>query len=235
MIKIKQRYEEHWHNRFLSKESVQHEKLLPNEISESVNQILKKGKQLLDIGCGRGSFMGSTEARFDLIHGCDISEIAAREAKRKGMITICADLNNGNLPYQDNSFDSIICLEVIEHLLDPLNLLKDIYRVLQSNGQLILTTPNIRYIKNLIKLIFIGHFPHTSTDTFIWGGGHLHYFTRKDLALLFQRTGFKKMKFHINEQQFCRSYKRRFVHRIIGDHMFGELFCGGIIVEAFKE
>jgi hypothetical protein len=99
---------------------------------------------------------------------------------------------------------------------------------------LVLSTPNIRYFKNVRKLLLTGRFPHTTTDTFVWGGGHLHYFTRKDLALLLREAGFQKTKFHMNEEQFRRSWKRRFARGILGNSLFGEWFCGHIIVEATK-
>ena len=79
-----------------------------------------------------------------------------------------------------------------------------------------------------------GIFPHTTAVSFVWGGGHLHYFTRKDLVLLLRRAGFKKIKFHIADGQFRKSWKRRLVHKIAGDSIFGEWLCGGIIVEAAK-
>jgi hypothetical protein len=47
-------------------------------------------------------------------------------------------------------------------------------------------------------------------------------------------TGFKRISFHINEEQFRRSWKRRFVRRVTGKLIFGEWFCGGIVAEAFK-
>lgn len=229
---FKHSYEKYWASR-LSKAS--RERFLPGEIFESIAPILRKGEKLLDVGCGNGALMEIAKVKFDEVHGYDISETALQEARRKGMRAICVDLNAGPSPYQNESFDVITCLEVAEHMVNPLHFLRDLYRILRPRGQMVLTTPNIRYFRNLTKLIFKGTFPHTSACSFVWGGGHLHYFTRKDLAFLLQEAGFERIRFHLNEKQFIRSWKRQFILRLTGKSIFGEWFCGGIIVSAYKE
>ena len=234
MISTKRRYERYWKEKQAKRSLNSNEKVFPSEILEVIELLLKGGGRLLDVGCGNGNVMEIAEHRFDEAYGCDISETVLKTAKNKGMITACIDLNTYYLPYQNECFDAVTCLEVLEHVFNPVNLLKELYRILSPEGQLILTTPNIRYFKNINKLLLKGRFPHTTTDTFIWGGGHLHYFTRKDLAFLLREAGFEKTKFHMNEEQFRRSKKRRFARGILGNSLFGEWFCGGIIVEAFK-
>lgn len=232
---FKEKYDTHWKPRLTKNCRQENECILPNEIFESVEAILKGGKTCLDAGCGNGAAIEILKPKFDEVCGCDISKTALEVAKIKGVLATCVDLNSKLLPYQDDSFDSVTCLEVIEHVLDPVSLLKDFWRVLKFQGQLILTTPNIRYFRNLATLILKGKFPHTTIDSFIWGGGHLHYFTRNDLEFLLQSADFKKIKFHINHEQFLRSWKRRAIHGLTGESFFGEWFCGGIIVEAFKK
>jgi methionine biosynthesis protein MetW len=234
MTNTKQRYELYWQIQ-QSKIPVQRGKEpIPDETLESVETLLVKGNRLLDVGCGNGSLLEIAKSRFDQVYGCDISELVLKHAKKRGMLATCLDLNTEYLPYQDKSFDTITCLEVIEHVLNPLYLLKNLNRLLPPRGQLLLSTPNIRYFKNINKLLLKGRFPHTTTDAFVWGGGHLHYFTRKDLFFLLREAGFQKIKFHMNEDQFSRSWKRRFARRILRNSLFGEWFCGGIIVEAIK-
>jgi 2-polyprenyl-3-methyl-5-hydroxy-6-metoxy-1,4-benzoquinol methylase len=173
-------------------------------------------------------------ASFQRVCGCDVSVHALRQARQRGMAAVCVDLNAGVLPYQDGSFDCVTCLEVIEHVVDPLRLLKELHRVLRPHGQLVLTTPNIRYFRNILKLVREGRFPHTTTDTFIWGGGHLHYFTQADVAQLLGEAGFVHWQFVVNAEQFARSWKRRLLVKVLGSHRFGEWFCGGITAAAIK-
>jgi hypothetical protein len=63
----------------------------------------------------------------------------------------------------------------------------------------------------------------------------VHYFTRKDLAFLLQKAGFERIEFHLNQEQFTRSWKRRLIHGLTGKSIFGEWFCGGMIAEASKK
>ena len=206
----------------------------PNEILESVEAVLDTGGGLLDVGCGAGSVADLARASFQRVCGCDLSVHALRHARQRGMAVACVDLNAGVLPYRDSSFDCVTCLEVIEHVVDPLRLLKELRRVLRPHGQLVITTPNVRYFRNILKLVLEGRFPHTTTDTFVWGGGHLHYFTRTDLAQLLGEAGFAHWQFVVNEKQFARSWKRRLLVKVLGSHRFGEWFCGGITASAIK-
>ena len=235
MTSAKENYENYWREKRFKTLVNYSQGLLPGEIFECVETLLKNGSRILDVGCGDGSLIEIAKSRFSAVHGCDISQVILGVAKKRGMIATCLDLNTGHLPYQDRSFNVITCLEVIEHVLDPIHLLENFNRLLHPKGRLILSTPNIRYFKNLGKLVVGGKFPHTTTDTFVWGGGHVHYFTRKDLGFLLHEAGFTNMKFHINENQFRRSLKRRSIHGITGDSIFGEWFCAGIIVEATKK
>jgi methionine biosynthesis protein MetW len=234
MASTKLRYERYWKEKQAESFCDFNKNFFPSEILGAVEMILKGGYRLLDVGCGNGNVMEIVKHRLDEVYGCDISETVLKIAKNKGIITTCIDLNTYYLPYKNACFDAVTCLEVLEHVFNPVNLLKELYRILSPKGQLILTTPNIRYFKNINKLLLKGRFPHTTTDTFIWGGGHLHYFTRNDLIFLLREAGFEKIKFHISEDQFHRSRKRRLIHAITGPSFFGEWFCGGIILEAIK-
>ncbi len=235
MRSSKQTYETYWKDRQSQRQLDKNDERPKNEIFETVVTILKRGKRLLDVGCGNGTLVEIAEDKFDVIHGCDISETALYEAKGRYMMATCVDLNAETLPYRDDSFDCVTCLEAVEHVMDPLHLLKNIYRVLGPKGSLVLTTPNVRYMRNLYRLIFQGRFPHTTTDAFVWGGGHIHYFTRKDMNYLLKEAGFKQCEFLINMEQFGRSWKRRLIVKLMGKEKFGEWVCGGIAVEAFKE
>jgi 2-polyprenyl-3-methyl-5-hydroxy-6-metoxy-1,4-benzoquinol methylase len=229
-----ERYENCWLSR-LSNESGHQGKNIVGDLFETVDVALSKsGKNLLDVGRGNCSLMDMVKDRVESIYGCDISKIASKVAKTKGMKSECSNLNKGYLPYHDEFFDIITCIEVAEHVIDPISLLKELYRVFCTKGYLVLTTPNIRYFRNLRTLLLNGTFPHTTTDSFVWGGGHLHYFTRKGLSSLLQSAGFIRIEFLINPNQFARSSKRLLFRKLIGEPNFGEWFCGGIMAKAVK-
>lgn len=206
----------------------------PNEIFVTASAALQGGDRILDVGCGDGTLSCYITDKFRKIYGAEIAKDAANFAQRQEVFPSIMDVNM-SLSYKDNTFDAITCLEVVEHLLNPCHLLSEMYRILRPNGQLVLTTPNIRNFRNLYQLIFKGTFPHTSPDTFVWGGGHLHYFTRKDMNTLLKEVGFKRIGFFINQDQFRISKKRRLIHFLTGEKTFGEWFCGSITISAYKE
>ncbi len=71
----------------------------------------------------------------------DINDRALEEARRKGIITIKADLNIDKIPLPDNYFDAVLMEEVIEHLMNPDHALEEAYRLLRLGGLFVLTTP----------------------------------------------------------------------------------------------
>jgi SAM-dependent methyltransferase len=99
---------------------------------------------ILDIGCTTGLFVQHAPNR---IIGVDIDKDALTICKSLGYICQCTDIVNG-LPFKDASFAAINCDSVIEHISDPLSMMKEIYRVLRPNGLAILVTPNIYRVKH---------------------------------------------------------------------------------------
>ncbi|HEY3374477.1 MAG TPA: methyltransferase domain-containing protein [Candidatus Aquicultor sp.] len=109
----------------------------------------KQGDRVLDIGCGNGrdlSALGHGYPHISLA-GVDFSPGMLREASRrlateglKGIELKVADACA--LPFDDNTFDLVICSEVIEHIPDYRLAIHEIWRVLCPGGSLIVTTPN---------------------------------------------------------------------------------------------
>jgi 2-polyprenyl-3-methyl-5-hydroxy-6-metoxy-1,4-benzoquinol methylase len=64
------------------------------------------------------------------------------------------NINNEKTPFNDNCFDAIVCLDVIEHVFDPRTLIKEISRVIKNNCILIISVPNIRHtlLETSVKL-----------------------------------------------------------------------------------
>ena len=102
---------------------------------------LPPGARVLDVGCGPASFMRFSGAyRSDLSHfGCDIVEPADIPEDYAFKI---ADLREPPLPYDDDSFDLIMISHVIEHLLNPIEVLGECLRVLRPSGRLYIEAPS---------------------------------------------------------------------------------------------
>ncbi len=109
---------------------------LMRQILDSLNT--GDGDSILEIGCGVGDYCGELSRFCDII-GVDISVQIA--ASRFGNRFLRA--SGERLPFRDNAFDKVVCVNVIEHVFDPAKLLSEISRVLGPGGTLALTTPDI--------------------------------------------------------------------------------------------
>lgn len=224
-------YDELWSKKFETKAN-----LLPNRIQEALKEI-KGGGRMLDIGCGDGALCQCIIDRYENIHGIDHSDIALRRARENGVSTTRVDLNKGSLPFLSQVFDMVTCLDVIEHVFDPVKLVKEIHRILKSNGILIMTTPNIRFVDHVKKLLIDGQFPKTSRDEGIYHGGHLCYFTFEDLRTLLLENNFSILVDRGYDEKNYSSLKIslfRMVTKIWECETSKEFFCPGILLKVQK-
>ena len=197
---------------------------------ELATRYVNKCDLLLDVGCGNGIIACFLKEKVNQIHGVDNSRQNLKEAKKRGLKVKNIDLDEEDLPYEDNFFDYVICLDVIEHIKEPIDLLKKIYRVLKRSGRLILSAPNIRFSNHLLRLIVNGRFPITSLDPTGYDGGHIHYFTFSDLKDLLTKVGFRIISEEgiINKPK--RGVKGRILEFILGKKFMREFSSGGILI-----
>ncbi len=102
---------------------------------------IRSAKRILDLGCGRGINSFSIKGKNEEIeiYGVDIlpkSEVPDFISYQE------TDIDKNALPFQDDFFDAIIFTHVIEHLSSPLQLGKEINRVMKKGGIIYIETPN---------------------------------------------------------------------------------------------
>lgn len=108
------------------------------------------GKYLLDVGCGNGQFLVKMRELGWEVMGVEPDAEAVGIAREKfGIEVFQGPLKEARLP--DNSFDAITMNHVIEHVPDPIGLLRECRRVLKPGGRLVVITPNI---KSLGRCVF---------------------------------------------------------------------------------
>jgi len=137
------------------------------------------------------------------IYCIDIDENALNIARSRGLKTYKADLSSDRLPIQDGSADLVTALEVIEHLVNPDNMLREAYRILRNHGYLLITTPNLAsWVNRLVMLL--GYQPYNceiSTEilagvpwkarTFAKPAGHIRPYTLRALREVLTYHGFE--------------------------------------------
>lgn len=132
--------------------------------------ILKwQGLKVLDVGCGGGFSCEFMAKKGTITYGIDSSKKCIEAAQRHSYEN-SLDINYKigvaeKLPYQDNTFDVVICVDVLEHVSDYCQVVSEIYRVLKPAGLFLYDTINrnfqsrfvmIYLMENLLELIPLG-------------------------------------------------------------------------------
>jgi SAM-dependent methyltransferase len=101
--------------------------------------VLASNARILDAGCGSGSILGHLSA-FGEVTGVDISPlaVAASRARRTGVVV---QGSIDHLPFPDDEFDLVTCLDVLEHTPDDVAVLRELRRVTRPGGHVLLTVP----------------------------------------------------------------------------------------------
>jgi ubiquinone/menaquinone biosynthesis C-methylase UbiE len=108
----------------------------------------------LDVGSGEGRLLQPIAERYKLRpFACDYTE---RLMKIPGQRVEIVDLNRQPLPYAENQFVLVTCAETIEHLDNFRAVLREIFRVLQPGGWVVITTPNILNLRSRLRYLTFG-------------------------------------------------------------------------------
>ncbi len=210
---------------------------LPSRAAEALN-VLKSANILLDIGCGDGTFAARAKDKYQRVIGLDLSRTALRMVGRQEIFSLQTNINRGYLPLKNKSVDVVSCLDVVEHVFDPYYLLNEIFRVLTDQGEVILTPPNTRFIEHISAIVFKGIAPKTSMDMEQYDGGHLHYFTFKDIERILDECSFKVILKKGIALRFYRSFKTRAFYlcsKLWEKDPLREFFNWGILIKAVKK
>jgi len=107
--------------------------------------LLQPSSRFIDVGCGTGELLFRTKDKYDEMVGIENNGNAINFAKEKiENIRKIRLINSqdGKIPYPDEYFNSATCLDVLEHMRDSKECLREIRRVLKPQSQLIVTVPN---------------------------------------------------------------------------------------------
>lgn len=155
-----------------------------------IQSIHNQPKKILDIGCASGWFLSELSKFYPQAHctGIDVYEEAIQYGKTwySNLKLIHADAHA--LPFKKNSFDILICNEVLEHVLDPEKVLKEIQRVLRPGGYAVIEmdTGNM-----LFRFVW---FWWTHARHGVWEHAHIQVFNTQKLQQLITRNGFQIKK-----------------------------------------
>lgn len=184
---------------------------------EELKKYMKGGEKILDLGCGNGRLFELFKNRNVKYTGVDTSvEFIERAKEKYGDYFVVADAFN--LPFPDNSFDSIWAIAFFHHIPSKhlrLKVFKEIKRVLKKDGKIIATCWNfyqLHYLRILLKFTFRKLFGLSRLDfkdvllspKKLKIQRYYHAFTKKELKKLFQKAEFK-----IEELRYLKRNKKK--------------------------
>ena len=156
---------------------------------------------VLDVGCGSGGVgPGLRRAGATHLTGIEVVPEQAELARAQYDEVIATPVEQA-LEQLDGPFDTILCLDVLEHLVDPELVLRRLTQVAAPGGRLQVSLPNARHVSLMKDLVFRGTFGYTE-----WGHRdttHLRWFTRRDIVEAMERNGWAVQ--HVSHPELQKS------------------------------
>jgi ubiquinone/menaquinone biosynthesis C-methylase UbiE len=162
---------------------------------QAISKLLSgKQQRLLDLGCGDGYFIFLVRSKFEECYGVDVSSMRIEKAKLTANNLQCeSNFSNHDidtiLPFADSFFDVVTCMSVLEHVINPPNVIDEVYRVLKPGGSFLLQVPNFAWLPFRFQFLF-GKLPLTGGVYLCADWEHLHNFTVSILRELLNKKGF---------------------------------------------
>lgn len=153
-----------------------------------------RGLRILDIPCGTGGFVKQMRSEGAICFGVDLDTSAV-------CIPIVVANMNDSLPFANESFDIITCVEGIEHVHNAFHLMREFYRLLRPSGQLIFSTPNLQNLRSRIKFLLRGTFFWFDTYA-IKSVGHINIIPYYLLKHILKTVGFSQISVQANRKVF---------------------------------
>lgn len=142
------------------------------------------------------------------------------------------DLENDLLPFQENYFDVIIAGDVLEHLVDPWRVLKELTKYLKPGGYILISLPNIRDMYAVIPIVLRGDFAYA--DKGLFDKTHVRFFCKKNMKELIKSTGNLKLDKILPIQNYGSQNLKRKVFNILTLKIFEEFVTSQYLIRAVK-
>jgi 2-polyprenyl-3-methyl-5-hydroxy-6-metoxy-1,4-benzoquinol methylase len=168
----------------------------PYSVHQKIVHSIGKNKKVLDVGCSEGLLSKRIYQNNCTVVGIELDTEAALKAKSFCNEVIIGDVESVdlNLEYL-NYFDVIVFADILEHLKDPLEVLKTFKNYLTDEGYIIISVPNIANWKIRLQLLF-GNFEYSEYG--ILDNSHLRFFNEKSVRKLVNDAGFEISVFDLS-------------------------------------
>lgn len=143
--------------------------------------------RVLDVGCGAGSNAPwyRRHGAYEIV-GIELDQASAAKSADVFDRVICAPVETA-VEVVEGTFDLIVCADVLEHLVDPWSVVREIRRFAKADTVLAVSLPNIRFLPALARITFGRGFAYDERG--IFDSTHLRFFTRRNAEVMLRRGG----------------------------------------------
>ncbi len=160
-----------------------------NKRNDIVSLVPDEAIDILEIGCAAGMTGKEIKKNPDIyVAGVELDHMAAVEAKNHLDDVFEGNIETIQLPFSEKRFDCIIFADILEHLVNPLEVLKKTKKFLRFEGTVIASIPNVQYL-GVISQLVEGNW--TYQDEGILDRTHLRFFTFPEIEKLFDEAGYR--------------------------------------------
>ena len=161
----------------------------PNTSHATMVELIGANKRVLDVGCATGYLTRVLTALGDTVSGVEYDAAAAAEAEPDLAKLVVGDLETLDLvaEFGEAAFDVVVFGDVLEHLRDPMPVLRRARRLLAPGGSVVLSVPNVAHGDVRLALL-AGRFRYTKLG--LLDETHTRFFTRENLDLFLRDAGF---------------------------------------------
>jgi 2-polyprenyl-3-methyl-5-hydroxy-6-metoxy-1,4-benzoquinol methylase len=143
--------------------------------------------RVLDVGCAEGAGIDVLRRRGAThVAGIELDESFAAEARKRYDEVVCGAVPD-DLSWADESFDTVLCYDILEHLYDPWDTARRLAALLKPGGQLHLSLPNARSKALWLPLLVHGRFRYEPEG--VMDVTHVRFFGRRDAVELLEAAG----------------------------------------------
>lgn len=142
------------------------------------------GRKLLDVGCARGHLSSALQEQGWNVTGIEYDSHDAQVAQEAGIAMIVGTAESV-LSNMVDTFDVIVFADVLEHFVEPLEVLTMAKRRLKPGGRIVISIPNVAHLTVRLQLL-LGSFNYT--DRGILDRTHLHFYTQRTLREMIKQA-----------------------------------------------
>lgn len=159
-----------------------------NTSHAQVMSLVGGAHDVLDVGCSTGYLAEALVARGCTVSGIEYDPAAAEKARPHLAHLVVGDLSTLDLAaeFGERTYDAIVCADVLEHVPDPLDVLRRLLTLLRPGGSVVISIPNVAH-GSLRLALLQGRWEYTEVG--LLDRTHIRFFTRATLLALLADAG----------------------------------------------